>query len=187
MHDAGLNFSEIGRFVGKNSTYVADYIRLVKQGENRLVDGVEHGLFPISFAVQVAHSDDATIQNVLMDAFDEGVVNSSTVSRVRRLLQLRMKRGKGFPARERNEKSKGYTLKDLTREITKSTKEKEDYVHQARYTENRLHALLFGMSVLFEDADAIQLLATHGLNAPPALQGQYGIELIPGSNPKETP
>ncbi|VGO16629.1 Chromosome-partitioning protein Spo0J [Pontiella desulfatans] len=188
MHQAGLNYSEIARYVGKSSSYVGDYIRLVVQGENRLIEGVEQGLFPISFAVQVAQSDDATIQGVLMDAFDEGVVNSTSVARVRRLLQLRMQRGKGIRDRgERSEKSKGYTLKDLTREINQSTKEKEDYVRQARHTQNRLLQLLFGMSAVLGDPEALRLLDAHGLAAPPSLQGEYGVDLPPVPVTEPTP
>lgn len=187
MHDGGFNYCEIGRFVGKSPTYVTDYIRLIEQGEKRLIEGIEQGLFPISFAFQVAHSNDATIQNVLMDAFDEGIVNSSTVSRVRRLLQLRMKRGKDFCERVRSERSKGYTLSDLTREINKSTKEKEDYVRQARHEQNRLHTLLFGIAALFEDPDALRLLKSNNLETPPVLQGKYAVELPAPASPGYRP
>src|SRR5580700_8819309 len=48
---------------------------LVEHGEDRLIQGVEQSVFPISFALLVAHSDDTGIQNVLMDAFDQGIVN----------------------------------------------------------------------------------------------------------------
>jgi ParB family chromosome partitioning protein len=175
MHDSGFNYSEIARFVGKQITYVSNFICLVEQGENRLIQGVEQGLFPMSFAVQVAQSDDSTIQNVLMDAFDEGVVNSASVRRVRRLLELRMSRGKSF--RQRNERTSGYTLKDLTREITKSTKEKEGFVREAQQKENRLLSLLIGMSSLMEDPEGMKLLVGFGLETPPNLQGLYGVDL----------
>jgi len=175
MYDAGFNYTEIGKIVGKNITYVSDFIRLVEQGENRLIEGVEQGLFSLSFAMQVAQSDDSTIQNVLMDAFDDGMVNCNSVRRVRKLLELRINRGKDF--RKRNEKSDGYTLKDLTREITKSTKEKEDFVRETQQKENRLLSLLIGMSSLMEDPSGMKLLAGFDLETPPKLQGLYGIDL----------
>ncbi len=175
MHDSGFNYTEIGVIVGKSVTYVSAFIQLVEQGENRLIEGVEQGLFSISFAVQVAQSDDTTIQNVLMDAFDDGMVNCNSVRRVRKLLELRMSWGKG--SRKRNEKSDGYTLKDLTREITKSTKEKEGYVRETQQKENRLLSLLIGMSSLMEDPEAMKLLGGFDLETPPKLQGQYGVDL----------
>lgn len=177
MHDGGFNFCEIGRVVGKSDSYVGDFVRLVEQGEDRLIAGVEQGLFPISFATQVAKSDDGTIQNVLMDAFDGGVITSSSVGRVRRLLQLRNKQGKG--SRSRSERSNGYTLSDLKREIIKSTKDKEDFVRQTRQKENRLLQLLLHLTSLMEDSELVKLLRTHDLATPPALNDNYGMHLIP--------
>ena len=176
MHDSGFNFTEISKIVGKPPTYVSDYIKLVEQGEDRLIDGVEQGLFSISFAVQVAQSDDSTIQNVLMDAFDDGLVNCNTVTRVRKLLQLHLNRGKSPRKRSPNE-TDTYTLADLTREITRSTKEKEDFVRETTRKENRLLTLLMGMSTVMEDPQVIDLLTTHQLGIPPKLAGQYGFDL----------
>lgn len=175
MHDAGLNYTEISRYVGKTATYVSNYVQLVEQGENRLIEGVEQGLFSMSFAMQVAQSDDSTIQHVLMDAFDDGMVNSTSVRRVRKLLELRMSRGKKVP--KRGERSDGYTLRDLTREITQSTKEKEEFVRETQRKENRLLSLLFGISTLMEDPDGMQVLKNSELGMPPSLQGTYAIEL----------
>ncbi|VGO19154.1 ParB/RepB/Spo0J family partition protein [Pontiella sulfatireligans] len=181
MHDGGFNFSEIGRIVGKSDSYVGDYVRLVEQGEGRLITGVEQGLFPMSFAMQVAKSDNTTIQNVLMDAFDGGVVSSSSVARVRRLLQLRFRHGKSN--KSRGQRSEGYSLADLKREIAKSTKDKEDFVRETQQKENRLLQLLMNLSSLMEDSELIILMQTHGLATPPALEGKYGVELPVPSSP----
>jgi len=175
MHDAGFNYTEISKIVGKSISYVSSYIQLVEQGEDRLIEGVEQGLFSISFATQVAQSDDTTIQNVLMDAFDDGMVNCNSVRRVRKLLELRISWGKG--ARLRTERSDGYSLKELTREITKNTKEKEDFVRETQQKENRLLTLLVGMSTLMADSEAMKLLVDFDLETPPKLQGHYGIDL----------
>jgi ParB family chromosome partitioning protein len=176
MHDNGLAFADIAKIVGKHPTYVSDYIKLVEQGENRLIEGVEHGFFSMSFAVQVAQSDDSTIQNVLMDAFDDGLVNCNTVTRVRKLLELRLNRGKSPPKRTRGE-TDAYTVKDLTQEITKATKEKEDFVRETSRKENRLLTLQMTMSTLMEDAGFMELLKANALNTPPKLAGEYGFDL----------
>jgi ParB family chromosome partitioning protein len=176
MHDSGFTFAHIARIVCQHQTYVSDYIKLIEQGEDRLIEGVEKGLFSISFAVQVAQSDDATIQNVLMDAFDDGLVNCNTVIRVRKLLESRISSGKRLRPRNRTNEST-YSLKDLTADITKTTKEKEDFVRETTRKENRLLTLLMGMSSLMESRDFIELLTKHGLGAPPQLAGEYGFDL----------
>jgi len=57
MHDAGFDYAGISRYVCKSAGYVSDYIRLVEQGEERLIKGVEQGLFSMSFATMVARAD----------------------------------------------------------------------------------------------------------------------------------
>ncbi len=176
MHDAGFTFAKISSIVGKAQTYVADYIRLVEQGEDRLLEGVEQGLFSISFAVQVAQSDDSTIQNVLMDAFDGGLVNCNTVIRVRKLIELRMNRGKS-PQKKARTDTEAFNLKDLAKEITKATKEKEDFVRETTRKENRLLTLLTGAATLLADVRFAELLKTFDLQTPPQLAGEYGVAL----------
>lgn len=176
MHDAGFQFTKIASIVGKNPTYVSNYIQLVEQGETRLVEGVEQNLFSMAFAIQVAQSDDSTIQNVLMDAFDGGLVNCNTVTRVRKLLELRLNSGKSPRKRSRAE-AETYTLRDLTQEITKITKDKKDFVRETTQKENRLLSLLMGTSALLADADLVALLKLHDLDAPPQLADQYAVEL----------
>ena len=177
MHDSGFSFTEIGEIVGKSLSYVSSFVNLVEKGEERLIQGVEQGLFSMSFAMQVAQSDKATVQNVLMDAFDEGMVNCNTVRRVRTLLELRINHGKG--PRKQDNKTNNYSLDDLTREITKSTKEKEDFVRETQRKENRLLTLLMCMSTMMEDTATAGLIAASGLGTPPQLSGQYGIEINP--------
>ncbi len=176
MHDGGFSYTEISKIVCKQATYVSDYIRLVEQGEDRLIEGVEQGLFSISFAVQVAQSDDATIQNVLMDAFDDGLINCNTVSRVRKLLELRVNRGKRMTRKNRSGQH-AISLRELTREITRATKEKEGFVRETSRKENRLLTLLVGISGIMDDPEVIKLLRANDLGTPPRLVGQYGFNL----------
>ena len=177
MSDEGMTFVKIASIVGKDPAYVSDYIHLVERGESRLIQGVEHGLFSMSFAVRVAQSDDATIQNVLMDAFDDGMVDCKSVPRVRRLLERRMNHGKSPTKYPRGEQPP-CTVKDLAREIATTTKDKEDFVRESTRKENRLLALLMGTAALLADDALLALLAAHSLDMPPKLEGEYGVTLI---------
>jgi ParB family chromosome partitioning protein len=162
--------------------YVSDYVHLVERGESRLIQGVEHGLFSMSFAVRVAQSDDATIQNVLMDAFDDGMVDCKSVTRVRKLLELRINNGKSPPKYPRVEPPP-CTVKDLAREIATTTKDKENFVRETTRKENRLLALLMGTATLLADDALLALLAAHSLDTPPKLEGEYGVTLIRDAGP----
>ena len=165
MHDSGMTFQQIGRIVGKDHNAVSDYIHLVGQGEERLIEGVEKGLFPIYFAMKVARASDADIQHVLMDAFDEGVINTGNISRVKRLVELRMNRGRK-PERHRVR----YSVKDLKRDISRITKEKEGFVREASEKERRMLILISGMNSLWDDASFVKLMEEEGMPGRPTLQ-----------------
>ena len=57
LHDEGWDYAHIGKLCCRSPEYVRQYIGLVKQGEDRLIQGVEQGVFPISFAMLVAQSE----------------------------------------------------------------------------------------------------------------------------------
>ena len=59
-----------------------------------LIQGVEQGVFPIKFATQVAAAENGQIQNVLMDAFDEGIVTTTNFAQARRIIMARARSGK---------------------------------------------------------------------------------------------
>ena len=171
MHDSGFTLAQIGAIVGRVQSYVGDYIRLVEQGEERLLTGVEQGLFSMVFAIRVARADDATIQHILMDAFDSGILNSANTPRVRRIIELRLNRGK---VPERRDRPNAYSLKQLKADISRVTKEKESFVNESVRKENRLLTLLDGLRSLWKDEDFLVLATQQGLGEWPSLNGTYG-------------
>ena len=170
LRDEGWDFDKIAKIACRSVEYIRQYIRLVENGEDRLIQGVEQDVFPISFAVLVAQSNDASIQNVLMDAFDQGVVNGSNFARARAIINARMdrpKRKKGAGG------SSEYTVAALTEDIATATQAKESYVREAQGKESRLFVLLDGLAALWKDADFIQLIQAEQLDKRPALTGTY--------------
>jgi len=178
MRDAGMTFSEIGRIVGKVESYVIGYIQLVEKGEERLIRGVEHGIFPITFAMQVAASDEAGIQNLLMDAFDSSLVTTTNIRRVRGIIMDRIAR-LGYQrkptVREPGGKAAEYTVAQLKRDIAKTCREKDSFVHEAEQKEGRLVCLVEGLKTLRADADFMKLLKAEGQDELPQLKGLYKV------------
>jgi ParB family chromosome partitioning protein len=172
MHDAGFSYADVGKIVGKCETYVRDYINLVEQGEERLINGVEQGLFPITFALLLGRSDSADLQHLLMDAFDRGLISSANVPTVRKIIELRLSRGK---EPDRRDRPANYTLKQLKADIARITKEKEAFVQESSRKENRLLAVLDGLHALWQDERFVTLAEKQGLGKWPELQGNYGV------------
>jgi ParB family chromosome partitioning protein len=172
LHDEKWDLESIAKIACRSVEYIRQYIRLVENGEERLIQGVEQDVFPISFAVLVAQSDDATIQNVLMDAFDQGIVNSSNFARARTIIEARLERQK---RKKGKASSKEYTVATLTQDIASATEAKASYVREAEGKESRLYVLLDGLSALWKDTEFMQLIQAEQLDKRPELNGTYNV------------
>lgn len=126
LHDEGWDYKKIARVACRSEQYIGELIRLVERGEDRLIHGVEQGVFPMKFATRVAASNDAEIQNILMDAFDEGIVTTANFGQARRLIAARDR------ASSKRSTPKGYTVSQLQQDIAEATKVKTSYVREAK-------------------------------------------------------
>jgi ParB family transcriptional regulator, chromosome partitioning protein len=168
LHDEGWSYEQIGQVACRTPDYIKLYIKLVENGEDRLIQGVEQAIFPISFAILVAQSDDAGIQNVLMDAFDRGIVNCENFAKARAIINVRTDRRK-----RKGSAKQEYTVASLTSDIATATQEKDSYIREVQGKERRLFTLIDGVSSLWKDAVLLQMLNAEGLGQRPELTGTY--------------
>jgi ParB family chromosome partitioning protein len=170
LHDEGWDYQRIGLIAMKPASFIRQYIQLVEQGEDRLVQGVEQGVFPISFAVKVAASEDSHLQNVLMDAFGAGLVTTNNFRQARKIINARSRdqRQRGAP--------KTYSVGQLKQDIVDATQAKTSYVREARTKENRFVTLFDGINTLWKDRDLVNLLQSEKLTTRPQLSGDFRYE-----------
>ena len=111
-----------------------------------------------------------------MDAFDQGIVNSSNFAKVRAIINARRidRRKRKGGARLSGE----YTVATLTEDIASTTQAKESYVREAQGKESRLFVLLDGLATLWKDADLVQLVQSEQLDKRPALTGTYNVTAV---------
>ena len=169
LRDEGWDYAQIARVACRGVEYIRQYIRLVENGEDRLIQGVEQDVFPISFAVLVAQADDAAIQNVLMDAFDQGIVNSGNFARARAIISARL------DGRKRRRGPAEYTVATLAHDIATATEAKDSFAREAQGKESRLYMLLDGLGALWQDTAFAELLAAEKLDRRPELTGKYNL------------
>jgi ParB family chromosome partitioning protein len=171
LHDEGWDYERIARVACKSVHYIRDYIRLVEQGEERLLQGVEQGVFPMKFATLVASSDNGQIQNVLMDAFDEGIVTTINFAQARRIIMARCRASK-----HKKKTADQYTVSQLKQDIAAATKVKVSYVREAKSKECRFVTLLSGINALWRDPELVDLLREEHLFDRPELAGDFAYE-----------
>jgi ParB family transcriptional regulator, chromosome partitioning protein len=170
LHDEGWEYSRIAKVACKSEDYIRSYIRLVDQGEERLIQGVETGVFPIKFAIQVSSTEDSQMQNILMDAFDRGIVTTNNFGQARRIISARAKHTK------RATVDKDYTVNQLVNDIAETTKVKTSYVREAKSKENRFMTLLAGINTLFKDEGFVAIVRAAKLDKRPELAGDFQFE-----------
>jgi hypothetical protein len=135
-------------------------------------------VFPISFAVLVASTDDAAVQHVLMDAFDQGIVNCQNFAKARAIITARMtNRKRGVATKDAD-----YTVASLTTDIATATKAKDAFVREAQTKEGRLFTLLDGLNQLWKDPALQEILTAEGLAQRPDLAGTYAVPGATGVN-----
>jgi ParB family chromosome partitioning protein len=171
LRDEGWEYTKIAKIACKSVEYTRQYIRLIEQGEERLIHGVEQGVFPITFALQVSTTENSQLQHLLMDAFDQGIVTTANFAQARKLITQQANSGK-----KRSASNKDYTVDQLKQDIAEATKQKTNYVKQAEHKENRFLTLLSGINALWRDDVIRDLLTEEGLDKRPELMGDFKYE-----------
>ena len=175
LYDEGWDYDRISKVCCNSPQYVQQYICLVEKGEDRLIKGVEQGVFSISFAIQVAQTDNTNIQNVLMDAFDQGIVNCQNFAQARRIINARMERASQANGDGRKNRA-GLTVSMLKKDISELTKAKDSFVREAESKENRFLTLLTAINALWKDQTFVGLVTEEKLQNRPELVGNFGYE-----------
>ena len=131
----------------------------------------------MNFAMLVARSDSSTIQNVLMDGFDQGLINTSNLPTVRRIIDARLNPGgKGNSGpHATGQRLSAYSLKQLKSDIARVTKEKEAFVHEVGIKENRLVTLLQDLHMLWQNPAWVTVAQEEGFTSMPELNGEYTV------------
>lgn len=72
LNERGHSHADIATLIGVSEPYVSQLVRLVENGEKRLVAAQERGDILITAAIEIAASDGAAIQRSLQEAYDSG-------------------------------------------------------------------------------------------------------------------
>ena len=162
----GYEESEIARKTGLTIEYVRAVIRLLENGEHRLLRAVESGHIPVSIAVEIAHAEDTDVQNILQQAYEKKLLRGRKLMIAKRLIEQRRRRGKGF-------KSGGQTREQplsstaLIRAYREDVDRKRVLVRKSNATRDRLIFITEAMRKLLSEENFITLLRAEGLDTLP--------------------
>lgn len=168
MRDAGDTFSQIAAKTALDITYVRGIVKLLKKGEERLIQAVEKGQVPVSVAVTIATSDDHEIQRALTEAYEKNTLRGKRLLAARRLVERRKTDGKTIRGGPRKQNGSAVSSEKLLRTYREETARQRLVVQKARLCETRLLFVVSALRKLFEDENFVTLLRAEALETLPA-------------------
>jgi ParB family chromosome partitioning protein len=153
----GRTIAEIAANVGLSEKYVGSLIRLLENGEERLVTAVERGEMPITVAIEISLSDDASIARVLQQAYESGELRGNELHRARRLIEERNVRGKALRPSRAGVKQAPSTH-DLVRALRKEAQRQELIVKKSELCDQQIRFVVSGLKTLLADDYFITLM-----------------------------
>lgn len=164
MYDSGVDIDELVKITGRSKKDLYDHIALMKKGEERLIQGVEDGIYTISFAKNIARSDDVLTQKLIMDAFDDGMIKANNLELIRKIINSRKDNVEIKPIE---------TLNDLKNQIRELKEKMKTECEQAEKKENRLYRLLSALKTIKESKEFLRMMKECGVSRNPKLKGKY--------------
>jgi ParB family chromosome partitioning protein len=167
MHGQGNSLEDIARKTGLSEHYLQGILRLLDQGEERVLDAVLLGRLPITLAVQIAGVDDDAAQRMLIEAYERKAMKQATLSTFRRLLEQRKCFGKGYTQDAKMKARRRTTADGLILAYKQETQRQKLMVRKARSCETRLLSLTAAFRALLADENFLTLLRAEALDTLP--------------------
>ncbi len=167
LRDRGYSFTDIAAKTALDVTYVRGMVKLLKKGEERLLQAVEKGQIPVSVAVTIASSDDHQIQKALTEAYEKNTLRGNRLLAARRLVEKRKTDGKGIRSGSRKQNVDAVSSQKLLRTYQKETARQRLVIQKSKLCETRLLFVVSALRQLFEDDHFISLLRAETLDTLP--------------------
>lgn len=171
LKQRGYNDTTIALKTGLTIEYVKAVLRLLQNGEHRLLRAVEANQIPVSIAVEIAAASDTETQAVLQQAYEKKLLRGHKLIAARRLIEQRQRRGKGLRINKdmsRKRRERPLSSNALIRAYQEDVDRKRLLIRKAEATRNRLVFMTEALRKLFGDENFVTLLRAEGLDTLPA-------------------
>ncbi len=171
LQKQGYSTAEISQKTGLTDSYVFGMLKLLKQGEERLLAAVEAGHIPLGVAMQIAETPDEKLQKVLHDAYETKQLRGQRLITARRLIENRKLRGKAFMKRSGKNRSKSVakdiTVQDVMRVYRKDNDLKRHMTRKAEKVNNFLIFIVTALQTLLKEEHFNVLLKAEKIDSLP--------------------
>ena len=168
----GYDADAIVQKTGLSAQYVNNIIFLLERGEERLIEGVQKGLIPLTTALEIARAaeTDKELGTVLQQAYETGQLRGRQLIRARRLVEKRAALGPGLSrgVLPKGTSAAAISPSGLVRLYQKEVERKKKLVVKAEYSQNKLLFVIEALRTLFIDENFVNLLRAEDLGSLPA-------------------
>jgi ParB family chromosome partitioning protein len=162
----GYAEDEIAQKTALSPEYVHGVIKLLEQGEHRLLRAVEAGHIPVTVAVDIATTEDSQVQAALQQAYENKLLRGRRLTLAKRLIEQRRRRGKGLRNGTRAE-SGTLSSAALIRAYREEADKQRLLVKKAEACRERLIFIVQALRALFAEDGFVNLLRAEGLDTVP--------------------
>lgn len=163
----GYSDTDIAKKIGVSREYVHAIIRLLEEGEERLLIAVEAGQIPLSVAIDIAESDVEGIQEALAHAYEKGLLRGKKLLTAKRVIERRRRQGKGLVSAKSAKGKIRISSNTLVRVYKKEADRQRLMIKKAEITQNRLLFIVEAMRTLLVDENFTTLLRAEDLSTMP--------------------
>ncbi len=166
MKEQGNSIEAIAQKTGLSESYAQGILKLLDQGEERVLDAVLSGRLPLTIAVSIAGISDEAAQQLLVEAYERKAMKQSTLTAFRRLLDHRKNFGRGYE-KGRQRPRKRTTVDGLILAYKQETNRQRIIVTKAKICETRLRTTTAALKILLGDENFVTLLRAEELATLP--------------------
>ncbi len=167
MQEQGNTLDDIARKTGLAESYLQGILKLLAQGEERVLDAVLHGRLPITLAVSIAGTDDEAGQRILLEAYERKEMRQSTLTTFRKLLEHRKCFGRSYANEHSKCARRRVSVDGLILAYKQETQRQKLMVRKAGVCETRLLSLTAAFKALLADENFATMLRAENLSTLP--------------------
>lgn len=172
LRDRGYNNVQIGKKIGVSDSWVHGVLKLLDNGEERLIQAVEKKIIPLSIAVMIASAEEAELQTALIDAYEKNELKGAALLRARKIIEKRKTYGKSRRGPQKK-MSNTMTSDAVVRAYKDEAKRQRLTIKKAKMCETQLLFMVNAFRQLFKDEKFISILKAEELDTLPTYMAEY--------------
>jgi len=172
LQELGYTPQAISKKIGVADCFVYELLKLVRAGEERLVNAALTGKVPMSVAIDISKTDSPEAQRELLKAYETKKLTLSSLRVVKRLIEQRRIFGKSRGTGPRGT-GQSPSADSFVNAYRRETERQRTLVKKAALAEERLLFIITALKSLFADEDFTTLLRAEGLDTMPEYLAEH--------------